>query len=179
MGWVIDWPHSYVGFAIKHMMFTTVRGQFRDYTGTIDLNGSDLTRSRFCGEISVASIDTHEPTRDRHLRSSEFFDVERFPLLSYQSGRIEASGGNRFRVYGTLTLRGISREIMLEGTYAGGPYKDPEGILRTGFSATGTVNRRDFGLDWNVGLETGGVLVGETVTLQLDIELKWEDDAPT
>lgn len=179
MGWVIDRPHSYVGFTIKHMMFTTVRGQFRDYAGTIELMGDDLTRSRFSGEIDVASIDTREPTRDQHLRSPEFFDVERFPTLCYTSGRIEALGGNRFRVYGTLTLRGISQEVMVEGNYAGGPYKDPDGILRTGFSATGSVNRRDFGLNWNVGLETGGLLVGETVTLQLDIELKWEDGTPT
>lgn len=179
MAWVIDNPHSYVGFAIKHMMFTTVRGQFRDYRASIDLNSNDLTRSRFAGEIEVASIDTREPKRDEHLRSPEFFDVERFPTICYQSGRIEALSGNRFRVYGTLTIRGISQEVVVEGNYAGGPYKDPAGVMRTGFSATGIVHRRDYGLNWNIGLETGGVLVGEDVTLQLDIELMWENGAPT
>lgn len=179
MGWVIDQRHSQVGFAIKHMMFATVRGLFRDYTASIDLNLQDLTRSRFAGEIQVASIDTRVPERDRHLRSPEFFDAERYPVICYQSGRIEALGSNRFRVLGTLTIRGISHEVAMEGQYAGGAYHDPDGILRSGFSASGSLDRRDYGLVWNIGLEAGGVLVGETVTLQLDIELMWVDGSPT
>lgn len=177
MTWVIDQRHSYVGFTIKHMMFTTIRGQFREYSGTIDLNQNDLTSSSFSGEIEVASIDTRVPRRDDHLRSEAFFDVARYPTMHYQSTKIETLGGNRFRVYGDLTIHGITREVVVEGTYAGGPFKDPDGIQRTGFSATGQLSRRDFGLLWNVALESGGVLVGDAVDLQLDIELMWEAEA--
>lgn len=179
MTWVIDRRHSYVGFTIKHMMFTTVHGRFHEYAGRVDVNARDLTQSRFSGEIEVASIDTRVAERDQHLRSPDFFDAERYPTMSYLSGRIEAIGSNRFRVYGTLTIRGISHEVVLEGTYAGGPYQDPSGVMRTGFSASGSLNREDYGLNWNVPLAAGGVLVGETVTLQLDIELMWEDGTPT
>lgn len=177
MTWLIDQRHSYVGFTIKHMMFTTIRGQFREYSGTIDLNQNDLTSSSFSGEIDVASIDTRVPRRDDHLRSEAFFDVARYPTMRYRSTKIETLGGNRFRVYGDLTIHGITHEVVVEGSYAGGPFKDPDGIQRTGFSATGKLSRRDFGLLWNVALESGGVLVGDEVDLQLDIELMWQAEA--
>lgn len=176
MTWVIDQRHSYVGFTIKHMMFATVRGTFQEYYGHIDLNQCDLASSSFIGEISVASIDTRVAKRDEHLRSEAFFNVERFPLILYKSTKIETQSENRFRVYGDLTIHGITREIVVDGTYAGGPYKDPDGILRTGFSGTGSLSRKDFGMLWNVALESGGVLVDDRVDIQLDIELMWQDD---
>lgn len=171
MGWQIDRRHSYVGFSVKHMKFVTVRGQFHEYEGHIQLDPEDLTRSHFEGTIQVASLDTHEAQRDAHLRSAEFFDVARYPTLSYHSKRIEALSNGRFRVTGDLTLHGVTHEVTVEGEYAGSPTKDPWGELRTGFSATGTLNRKDFGLAWNVGLEAGGFLVSDEVTMQLDIEL--------
>lgn len=175
MPWVIDQRHSYVGFTIKHMMFATIRGTFQAYSGQIDLKLNDLARSTFSGTIEVASIDTRVAARDDHLRSEAFFDVARFPTITYQSGKIETLSENRFRVYGALTIHGITREICMEGTYAGGPYKDPDGIMRTGFSASGELSREDFGLHWNLPLEGGGVLVGDRVQLQLDIELAWQE----
>lgn len=178
MTWVIDQRHSYVGFSIKHMMFTTVRGQFHEYDGTIDLNLDDLTSSTFSGAITVASIDTHVPKRDDHLRSEAFFDIARFPKILYHSTKIETLGLNRFRVHGDLTMHGVTRDIVVEGTYAGGPFKDPDGIMRTGFSATTTLSRKDYGLFWNVALESGGVLVGDAVDIQIDIELMWQADRP-
>ncbi|MNR89853.1 hypothetical protein D3C72_208300 [compost metagenome] len=176
MTWVIDQRHSYVGFTIKHMMFATVRGTFQEYYGLIDLNQTDLASSSFIGEINVASIDTRVAKRDEHLRSEAFFNVERFPLILYKSTKIETQTENRFRVYGNLTIHGITREIVVDGTYAGGPYKDPDGILRTGFSGSATLSRKDFGMLWNVALESGGVLVDDRVDLQLDIELMWQED---
>ena len=176
MTWVIDQRHSYVGFSIKHMMFTTVRGQFHEYYGHIDLNLNDLTSSSFAGEINVASIDTHVSKRDDHLRSEAFFDIERYPKILYKSTKIETMGQNRFRVHGNLTMHGVTCDIVVEGSYAGGPFKDPDGILRTGFSATTTLSRKDFGLFWNVALESGGVLVGDAVDIQIDIELMWQED---
>ncbi|MNX46449.1 hypothetical protein D3C86_769880 [compost metagenome] len=176
MTWVIDQRHSYVGFTIKHMMFATVRGTFQEYYGLIDLNQTDLASSSFIGEINVASVDTRVAKRDEHLRSEAFFNVERFPLILYKSTKIETQTENRFRVYGNLTIHGITREIVVDGTYAGGPYKDPDGILRTGFSGSATLSRKDFGMLWNVALESGGVLVDDRVDLQLDIELMWQED---
>jgi polyisoprenoid-binding protein YceI len=177
MPWVIDQRHSQIGFAIKHMMFTSVRGIFHRYHATIDIAPHDLVASHFSGAIEVASIDTHEPTRDEHLRSADFFDVATYPTIDYRSTKIEALGGNRFRVTGDLTMHGVTRPVVVEGEYAGGPYRDPDGTLRTGFSAAGDLNRKDFGLTWNAALETGGVLVGEAVHVQLDVELMWQEDA--
>lgn len=177
MTWEIDQKHSYVGFAIKHMVFTTVRGQFYRYRSSIELDMNDLTQSRFTGDIEVGSIDTHEAQRDEHLKSADFFDVARFPTIHYESKRIEAQGGNRFRVLGDVTIHGVTHELEMNGEYAGEARRDPWGILRTGFSASGTLNRKDYGLLWNVDLDRGGILVGESVILQLDIELV-QQEAP-
>lgn len=177
MPWLIDHKHSYVGFNVKHMMIALVRGHFSRYSGRIELNDQDLTESSFSGEIEVDSIDTREPERDAHLRSAEFFDVARFPLITFRSTRIEAIGNNRFRVMGDLTLHGITREVALEGEWAGPARRDPWGVPRTGFNATTSLNRKAFGLAWNQLLEAGGVLVDETVHVMLDIELTWQAEA--
>ncbi|MNX92420.1 hypothetical protein D3C86_1245580 [compost metagenome] len=175
MPWVIDKKHSNVGFTIRHIV-TKVRGRFNEYEANIQLNEEDLIHSKFSGTIQVASIDTNEAERDKHLRSAEFFDVARYPTMTYESTRIQALGNNVFRVYGNLTIRDVTREIVVEGEFAGPPRKDPWGVLRTGLSASGTIDRHEFGLVWNVPLEAGGVLVGTTVTMQLDLELMWVDD---
>ncbi len=169
--WSIDHKHSYLGFEVKHMGFITIRGVFHDYEATILLNERDLANSRFSGNIMVASVDTRVQARDDDLRSANFFDAERFPEMRYVSSRIETEGGNQFRVFGDLTIKDVTREVVLEGTYAGPPQRDPWGTLRTGFSARGAFNRKDFGMTWDVELPGGGSLVGEIVTVHLDIEL--------
>lgn len=169
MAWQLDASHSHVGFSVKHMMVSTVKGQFKNYTGTLAIDEADLTKSVISGEIEVASIDTRDNGRDDHLRSADFFDVANHPTIGFVSKRIEAKGGNEYTVYGDLTIRGITHEVALEAEYHG-LAKDPWGGTRTGFSISGTINRKDFGLVWNAALETGGVLVGEKIKLDLEIE---------
>lgn len=169
MNWQIDNSHTHVGFSVKHMMIATVRGEFKQYSGTLELDTSDLTRSRISGDIEVASLDTREANRDQHLRSADFFDAEQFPRISFVSRRIERLDEENYRVIGDLTIRGITREVSLEAEYSG-IHKDPWGATRTGFMVRGAIDRKEFGLTWNAALETGGVLVGEKVKLELDIE---------
>jgi polyisoprenoid-binding protein YceI len=169
MTWQIDPSHSRIGFSVKHMMIATVRGEFKAYTGSLELNTEDITRSKLSGDIEVASIDTREAQRDDHLRSADFFDAANHPTIHFESKRIEHVDGNEYRVVGDITIRGVTREIVLEAEYAG-VHKDPWGGTRTGFTVTGSLNRKDFGLSWNAALETGGVLVGDKVKLELEVE---------
>ena len=168
MTWTIDNSHSHVGFAVKHMMIATVRGEFRSYKAELALDLDDLTRSTVTAEIDVASIDTREAQRDDHLRSADFFDAATHPTMRFESRRIERAGED-YRLIGDLTIRGTTREVVLDAEFAG-IHKDPWGNTRTGFTITGAVNRKDFGLTWNAALETGGVLVGEKVKLDLTLE---------
>jgi polyisoprenoid-binding protein YceI len=161
--------HSRVGFAIKHMMISTVHGQFHAFTGTVELDDADITRSQAYGTIDVASLDTGVASRDTHLRSAEFFDVDRFPSITYHTTQVERTGADSYRVTGDLTIRGVTRPIVLDVLY-GGRLTDPSGKTRVGFSATGTLNRKDFGLVWNVALEAGGVMVGDEVRITIDAE---------
>jgi polyisoprenoid-binding protein YceI len=176
MTWQIDNSHSHIGFSVKHMMIATVRGEFKAYTGTLALDTDDLTQSVFTGEIAIASIDTREPKRDEHLRSADFFDAETYPTMTFKSTRVEQVDGNEYRIVGDLTIKGITKEVVLEAEYAG-IHKDPWGNTRTGFTANATLDRKDFGLSWNAALETGGVLVGEKVKLSLDIEAVLQEAA--
>lgn len=169
MPWQIDASHSHVGFSVKHMMVSTVKGQFKTYSGTLAINEQDLTRSVISGEIQVDSLDTRDSGRDDHLKSADFFDVATYPTITFTSKRIEAKGGNEYQVHGDLTIHGVTREVALDAEYHG-LAKDPWGGTRTGFSVSGSINRKDFGLVWNAALETGGVLVGETIKLDLEIE---------
>jgi len=167
--WQIDASHSEVGFEVKHLMIAKVRGRFGAVTGTIVLDEADPTRSTVQAEIDVTSIDTRQEQRDGHLRSADFFDVERFPTITFRSRRVEAEGGNEYRVFGDLTIRDVTREVVLQVSDEGRG-KDPWGGERAGFSATAKVNREDFGLTWNQALETGGVLVGNDIKITLEIE---------
>jgi len=170
MIWQIDNSHTHVGFSVKHMMVATVRGEFKQYTGTLELDPSDLALSKVSGEIEVASLDTREANRDQHLRSSDFFDAEQFPKITFASRRIERLDEENYRVIGDMTIRGVTRQVTLEAEYSG-IHKDPWGGTRTGFVVRGAIDRKDFGLTWNAALETGGVLVGEKVKLELDVEV--------
>jgi polyisoprenoid-binding protein YceI len=169
MTWQIDASHSHVGFSVKHMMIATVRGTFNAYSGTLELDAQDLTKSKIAGEIDVASIDTREAKRDEHLRSADFFDAANHPKILFQSTKIEHVDGNEYKVTGDITIRGVTKEIVLDAEYAG-VHKDPWGGTRTGFTVTGSLNRKDFGLSWNAALETGGVLVGDKIKLELEVE---------
>lgn len=167
--WNIDTSHSSVSFAVRHMMFAKVRGRFAKWSGTIDLDPANLAASSVNVEIEAASIDTGVADRDAHLRSADFFDVEKEPKLTFTSTKIESAGGDRYKVYGNLTIHGVTREVVLD-TEHGGQAKDPWGNTRASFSATTSVNRTDFGLKWNQLIEAGGVLVGERVDIELEVQ---------
>lgn len=170
--WNVDVAHSQVEFAVKHMMITKVRGRFAAVGGAVVLDEAEPSRSRVEVEIEAASIDTRQEDRDAHLRSPEFLDVETHPTLTFRSTRVERltlESGSAFRVIGELTIRGVTREVTLDAVYEGRG-TDPWGGERVAFSAETAIDRRDFGLEWNQALETGGILVGNEVRIQLDVQ---------
>ena len=169
MAWQIDTAHSQVEFSVRHMMISNVRGRFETLEGTVDFDQENPARSSVDVRIAAASINTRDARRDGHLKSADFFDVEKYPAASFKSTKIEALGGDRYRVTGNLAVHGVSRPVVLEATYEG-TGKDPWGGERAGFSATTTIDRREFGLQWNKALETGGVLVGEKVEIEIEVE---------
>ena len=176
MTWNLDLSHSEVNFAVKHMMISTVRGKFNKFSGTIDFNEADPTHSSIDVSIDVASIDTRDEKRDGHLKSGDFFDVEKFPAITFKSTKVEKVSDSTAKVTGDLTIRGVSRPVVLDVTYAG-QAKSPWGTTSAGFSASTKINRKDWGLTWNVALETGGVLVGEDISIAIEAELVKQPDA--
>jgi polyisoprenoid-binding protein YceI len=166
--WTIDPAHTTVEFSVKHLMISTVRGHFGGVTGTIQLDEQNPLASSVTAEIDVTSINTRTEQRDAHLRSADFFDVEQYPTIRFQSTRIERDG-DHFDVYGNLTIRDVTREAVLH-TSDEGRGGDPWGGQRAGFSATTKIDRRDFGLTWNQALETGGVVVGNDIKIALEVE---------
>ena len=167
--WQIDPAHTSVEFAVTPLMISKVRGRFSDISGTVVTDGTP-EGSRIEVEIGAASIDTHEPTRDNHLRSADFFDVEKFPKIRFVSTSIKSRGADEFRVTGDLTIRDVTRPVDMDVTSEGAG-RDPWGNDRAGFSATLKIDRRDFGLTYNQVLETGGVVVSNDVRLTVDVEL--------
>lgn len=168
--WNIDPVHSVAEFKVKHMMISNVKGQFTGVTGTLTLDEEDATKSKVQVSIEAASINTREEQRDAHLKSADFFDVEKFPALSFRSTRVARKGEDELEVEGDLTIHGVTRTVKfaVEGPTA--PGKDPWGNTRIGISATTKINRKDYGLTWNAALETGGILVGDEVTITLDVQ---------
>ena len=166
--WTLDATHSSVELAVKHMMFTTVRGRFKDVKGTIVVDEANPANSTVNVEIAAATLDTGVGDRDAHLRSADFLDVATYPELTFRSKRIEKAG-DRYRAVGDLALHGVTREVVLDAEFAG-TGKDPWGNQRAGFSAKASLDRREFGLVWNAALETGGVLVGEKVEISIELE---------
>lgn len=170
--WTIDAAHSEVGFSVKHMMFTTVRGRFGQLEGTARMDTGSGKEASVEVSVEAASLDTGVADRDAHLRSGDFFDVENYPTLEFRSSSVEGwfeKPGDTFRILGDLTIRGITREVTLEATYEG-TGADPWGGTRTGFSAEARIDRREFGLTWNQTLETGGFLVGHEIKIQLSLQ---------
>lgn len=177
MTWLIDDVHTHVGFSVKHMMVSTVRGQFKSYRGTLELDPVEFTRSRFSGEIDVASIDTGSPDRDAHLRTNDFFDAANHPKITFASTRIEKKGDG-YVVHGDLGIRGVTRPVALEVEFLG-TSKNPYGKTVAGLSARGSINRKDFGVSFNALLETGGVAVSDKVKLEVDVEAVLAEASPT
>lgn len=170
--WQLDPAHTRVEFAVKHMMFTSVRGHFRDMDGRIELDTENPNKSRVEVEIGAASIDTGVEDRDNHLRSGDFLDAENHPKLTFVSKRIDGAAfneGEEFEVVGDLTIRGTTREVTLDAIYHG-QGKDPFGNHKAGFTAETKLDRREFGLTWNQTLEAGGVLVGPEVKIVIDAQ---------
>jgi polyisoprenoid-binding protein YceI len=167
--WALDPSHTTIEFSVKHMMFTTVKGHFAKAQGTIVLDETDITRSSVEVEIDAASINTREERRDAHLRSPDFFDVEQHPLLTFKSTEVEREDENNLKVTGDLTIRGTTRPVVLK-TEITGRGRTPFGTTVSGFSATTTINRKDYNLNWNVALEAGGWLVGDTIKVAIEAE---------
>ena len=167
--WQLDPAHSNVEFAVKHLMIATVRGRFAAVNGTLEVDEKNPTNAKVDVTIAVASIDTRQEQRDAHLRSGDFFDAERFPTMHFVSKRVDGDPRGEFKVVGDLTIRDVTREITLNVT-SEGLGKDPWGGYRAGFSATGKVDRREYGLTWNQTLETGGIVVGDEIKLTVDAE---------
>jgi polyisoprenoid-binding protein YceI len=168
--WNIDPVHSVAEFKVKHMMISNVKGQFAIVNGILSLDESDLTHSRVEASLDAASISTRDVQRDAHLKSADFFDVEKFPTLFFKSTRLDRTGNGELAVAGDLTIRGVTRAVVFHVEGPTAPGKDPWGNTRVGLSATTRINRKDFGLTWNAALETGGILVGDEVTITLDVQ---------
>jgi len=164
----IDPAHSDVSFSVRHMVFAKVRGHFRKFSGNVTLDDANPAASSVEAEIESASIDTGSADRDKHLRTPDFLDVEKFPKLTFKSSKVEGKG-DKLSVTGTLTMHGVSKEVVLDVERTGSG-KDPWGNERQGFAAKGSLNRKDFGLAWNQALEAGGVLVGEKIELELEVQ---------
>jgi polyisoprenoid-binding protein YceI len=170
MTWQIDSVHSRVAFSVRHMMISKVRGRFENFSGVIDFDENNPTDSTVNVEIEAASINTRAEDRDNHLRSADFLDVENHPTLTFVSKRVEVTSDNSGKLIGDLTVRGVTNEVVLDVEYAG-QAKSPWGTTSAGFSATTTINRKDWGLEWNQTLETGGVLVGDKISIDIELEL--------
>jgi len=168
--WNIDPAHATAEFKVKHMMIANVKGHFSKVTGVLHQHETDPTKSSIEASIEAASIETREPQRDAHLKSADFLHVEQFPTLSFNSSDIRVVGDGELRVEGDLTIRGVTRKVAFAVEGPTPQQKDPWGNTRMAVSATTKINRKDFGLTWNAALETGGILVGDEVTITLDVE---------
>lgn len=168
--WTIDPTHSAIEFSVKHMMISKVKGAFNKFDATISADASDLTTADIDFTIDVASIDTKNEDRDNHLRSADFFNVEQFPTLSFKAAKIEKTDEDEYAVTGDVTLHGVTKQETFAITFEG-QGKDPWGNEKAGFSGTGKIKRSDYGLTWNAALETGGVLVGDQITINIELQL--------
>ena len=168
MAWTIDTIHSHIGFSVRHMVVSTVRGDFGTYSGSVNFDELNPANSSVEAEVEIASINTRDANRDNHLRSADFFDAEKYPKATFKSTSVEKSGDD-YKVTGDLTLHGVTKPVTFTVENSG-VIKDPYGLQRTGFSAKAKINRKDYGLTWNNLLETGGAVVSDEVKIELDFE---------
>jgi polyisoprenoid-binding protein YceI len=170
MSWTIDNAHSEVNFTVRHMMISNVRGRFEKFTGTVDFDETNPANTQVDVQIEAASISTRDAKRDGHLRSPDFFDAENYPYLTFKSKRVELVDKNHARLVGDLTIRDLTREVTLQVEYSG-MAQSPWGATSAGFTASTKINRKDWDLNWNVALETGGWLVGDEIKIDLELEI--------
>jgi polyisoprenoid-binding protein YceI len=168
--WNVDPVHSGAQFKVKHMMISNVKGEFTAITGALQLDSEDITRSQIEASIDAASITTRDAQRDAHLKSADFFEVEKFSTLTFKSKKVSQKGDGEHTVTGDLTIHGVTRNAVFDVEGPSAPTKDPWGNLRIGLSATTRIKRSDFGLTWNAALETGGILVGDDISITLDVQ---------
>ena len=168
--WNLDPAHSTAQFKVKHMMISNVKGNFTGLSGVLKLDAANPSGSTVEASIDVTTVNTGDAQRDGHLKSADFFDADQFPALTFKSTQVTSSGGGDYAVTGDLTLHGVTKSVTFSVEDVSEPSKDPWGNLRIGLSASTKINRKDFGLSWNTALETGGVLVGEDVTISLDVQ---------
>jgi polyisoprenoid-binding protein YceI len=167
--WIVDPAHSEIQFKVKHMMITTVTGSFKEFTSEVETSGEDFTTAKISFEANTASIFTNAEQRDAHLRSADFFDAENFPVLSFSGSGIGKVDDESYRLTGDLTIRGVTKPVVLD-VEVGGVGKDPWGNTKAGFSISGKINRKDWGLNWNAALEAGGVLVSDDVRIFCEVQ---------
>jgi polyisoprenoid-binding protein YceI len=167
----IDPRHSSAGFGVTHLMISTVRGEFHGVTGNVVVDDTDISKSTVNVTIDATSVDTREPDRDKHLKSEAFFDVAKYPTITFQSTKVERNADGTLKVTGDLTIRGVTKTAVLTATLPKAPIKDPWGLQRTAVSASTRINRQDFGVAWNQKLDSGGVVVGDDVNVTLDVEM--------
>src|SRR5437660_374325 len=170
MSWQLDLGHTYIGFNGRHLMVATVRGEFEQFSGTVDFDEEDITRSQADIQIEAASVNTRNDQRDEHFRSGDFFDVERYPYITFKSKRVIMQDAQHGQLVGDLTIRNITREVVLDAEYSG-VSQTPWNTYSAGFSLRGKVNRKDWGLNWNMVLAGGGLVAGDEITLAIDLEL--------
>lgn len=173
MSWKIDSAHAQIEFSVRHMMITNVRGRFERFEGTVDVDEQHPETAQVDVKIEAASISTREPKRDAHLRSPDFLNADEYPYLEFKSKRLERLDDAHARLYGDLTIRDVTREVVLDVEYTG--QQRMWGKVSAGFSASTKINRKDWGLNWNMALETGGLLVGEEIKVEIEIELVKEE----
>jgi len=169
--WQIDPAHTAAQFAVKHMMISTVRGEFKAVTGTITWDNSDVTKSSVNVTIDANTVNTGEPKRDGDLKSDHFFDVAEYPTLTFKSTKVEQAGAGKLRVTGDLTIRGVTKSVVLDVDGPSTSVKDPMGNTRSAISASTRINRQDFGVKWNANMDGGGVVVGDDVNITIDLEM--------
>ena len=169
--WNIDPDHSSVGFSIRHLMVSNVKGNFDRFSGTVDLDDKNITASKVTATIDASSIDTRVQKRDDHLRSPDFFDVAKYPEISFVSKRWSRAANGKLKVSGDLTMHGVTRTVVLDVAPFSKETRDPWGNTRRGTTAKTTINRKDFGIDWNKSLDTGGLMIGDQVEITLEIEM--------
>ena len=173
--WAIEASHSTIGFSVRHMLVSNVWGSFGTFTASVDGSPADPSTAKISATIEVASVDTREPKRDEHLRAADFFDAAKFPQMTFTSTKVEKSSATTAKVAGNLTLRGVTKPVGLDVEYTA-PVKNPWGKTVVGASATGKINRKDFGVNWSKSLDGGGLVVGDDVTIQLDLEFVKKDE---
>jgi len=169
--WKIDPAHTAAQFAVKHLMISTVRGEFKGVTGTVIWDDQDVTKSTVDVTIDAKTVNTGEEKRDQDLRSANFFEVEKYPTLTFKSKKVENAGAGKLKVVGDLTMHGITKEVVLDVDGPSAAVKDPWGNTRSAVSASTKLNRQDFGVKWNANMDGGGVVVGDTVNITIDMEM--------